>query len=94
MHFLLFLWRNRHIVAIEVAQIGIGIFRSRERLALKGYCREREKLVAAVHDAVAVVDEDVGEEGARLASGERQLPHQLIIHVFRTEIEQLHYGSP
>ena len=94
MHFLLFLWRNRHIVAIEVAEVSVGVMRSRERLALKGYCGEREKLVAAVHDAVAVVDEDVGEEGAGLASGKRQLPHQLIIHIFRAEIEQLHYGSP
>ena len=62
MHFLLFLWRNSHIVAIKVAEVSVGVMRSRERLALKGYCGEREKLVAAVHDAVSVVVERIKED--------------------------------
>ena len=59
----LFFWRNLHVIAIEITQVGIWIGWCAEGLSLKGNGAGWEDTVLPVHDAIAVVDEDVGEIG-------------------------------
>ena len=71
---LFLLWRNVHIVAVEVREISVGVARSCERLALEADGAYGEDAVLSVHYAVAVVYEDVRHEGVATLCGERPFP--------------------
>ena len=57
-HLFLFRW-NVHVVTVEVVQVFVGRGWCTEGLALEGDGREGEDGILAVHDAIAVVDENV-----------------------------------
>ena len=88
MNLLLLLRRNLHIIAEEVAQISVGIGWRSKALAFELYRGKRKDAVAAVHDAVAVVDKHVRNVGVALAQGEGCSPHRLAEDILRTEVEQ------
>ena len=89
MDLLLLLGRNVHVVAVEVRQVGIRVTRCTEGLSLESDGTQREDGILTVHDAVAVVDEDIRYIYVLGTHGTEESPDGKVQEIFGSKPEEL-----
>lgn len=93
MYLAFILWRDFHIILVEVFQVGVRVVRSRKFFSFKGHAAQREDGVFAVHDAVSVVDKDIGHVGIFGIKKVEQSPEGPIETVFGMKPEVFGKGT-
>ena len=93
MDFSFFNWGYLHVIAVEVGEIGVGVVWRHEVIILEVDGREREHAILAVHDAVTIVDEDIGDICVMRPESESDGPCYACYQVFRSKPYPLGGGA-